>query len=49
MYVLLFDWCMFIYWCIISFVRTICESIIEADFVVEDQNTFEDDPQDTFE
>jgi hypothetical protein len=30
------------------FVCTICESILEADFVVEDQNTFEDDPQDTF-
>jgi hypothetical protein len=28
---------------------TICESILEVDFVVEDQNTFGDDPQDTFE
>jgi hypothetical protein len=27
----------------------ICESILEANFVVEDQITFEDDPQDTFE
>jgi hypothetical protein len=27
----------------------ICESILEADFVVEDQNTFEDNPQDTFD
>jgi hypothetical protein len=32
-----------------SFVCTICESILEADFVVEDQNTFEDDLRDTFE
>jgi hypothetical protein len=30
------------------FVCTICESILEANFVVEDQNTFEDDPHDTF-
>jgi hypothetical protein len=32
-----------------SFVCTICEPILEADCVVEDPNTFEDDPQDTFE
>jgi hypothetical protein len=32
-----------------SFVCTICKSILEADFVVEDQNSFEDDTQDTFE
>jgi hypothetical protein len=31
------------------FVCTMCESILEADFVVEDQNRFEDDPQDTFD
>jgi hypothetical protein len=31
------------------FVCTIYESILEADFVVEDQNMFEDDPQDTFD
>jgi hypothetical protein len=31
-----------------SFVCTICESILQAEFVVEDQNTFENDPQDTF-
>jgi hypothetical protein len=31
------------------FVCTIYESILEADFVVEDQNAFEDDLQDTFE
>jgi hypothetical protein len=31
------------------FVCVKCESILEADFVVEDQNTFEDDPQDTFD
>jgi hypothetical protein len=40
--------CLFI-WCMFSFVCTICESILEADFMVEDQNTFEDDPQDTFD
>jgi hypothetical protein len=33
----------------ISFVCTICESILEADCVVEDPNLFEDDPQETFE
>jgi hypothetical protein len=32
-----------------SFVCTICESILETDFVVEDQNTFEDDLHDTFD
>jgi hypothetical protein len=32
-----------------SFVCTICESILEADFVVEDPITFEDDLRDTFE
>jgi hypothetical protein len=40
---------MFIYWGMISFVCKICESILEADFVVEEPNSFEDDPQDTFE
>jgi hypothetical protein len=33
--------CLFI-WCMFSLVCTICKSILEADFVVEDQNTFED-------
>jgi hypothetical protein len=33
----------------ISFVCTICESILEADFEVEESNSFEDDPHDTFE
>jgi hypothetical protein len=32
-----------------SFVCTICESILEADCVVEEPNTFEGDPHDTFE
>jgi hypothetical protein len=32
-----------------TFVCTICESILEVDFVIKDQNTFEDDQQDTFE
>jgi hypothetical protein len=40
--------CLFI-WCMFSFVCTICESILEADFVVQDQNMFEDDPHDTFD
>lgn len=40
--------CLFI-WCMFSFVCTICGSILEVDFVVEDQNTFEDDSQDTFD
>jgi hypothetical protein len=31
------------------FVCMICESILEADFVVEEPNSFEDDSQDTFE
>jgi hypothetical protein len=33
----------------VFFVCTMYESILEADFVVEDQNTFEEHPQDTFE
>jgi hypothetical protein len=32
-----------------SFVSIVCESILEDDFVVEDQNMFLDNPQDTFE
>ena len=32
-----------------SFVCTICESILEADCVVDEPNTFEEDPQDMFE
>jgi hypothetical protein len=32
-----------------SFVFIVCESILEDDFVVEDQNMFLDDAQDTFE
>jgi hypothetical protein len=39
--------CLFICF-MFSFVCTICESILEADSVVGDQNTSEDDPQDTF-
>jgi hypothetical protein len=31
------------------FVCTLCESILEADCVVVEPNTFEDNPQDTFE
>jgi hypothetical protein len=33
----------------VSFVCTICESILKVDFVVEEPNSVEDDPQDTFE
>jgi hypothetical protein len=33
----------------VSFVCKICKSILEVDFVVEELNSFEDDPQDTFE
>jgi hypothetical protein len=40
---------MFIYWCMFSFICTVCESILEADFVVEEPNSIEYDPQDTFE
>jgi hypothetical protein len=40
---------MFIYLVNVFFCVTICESILEVDFVIEDQNTFEDDPQDTFD
>jgi hypothetical protein len=32
-----------------SFVCTIYELILEADCVVDEPNSFEDDPQDTFE
>jgi hypothetical protein len=31
------------------FVCMICESILEVNFVVEEPNSFEDDPPDTFE
>jgi hypothetical protein len=34
---------------VFSFVYTICESILEADCVVEEPNSFGDDPHDTFE
>jgi hypothetical protein len=40
---------MFIFCCMFYFVCTICEPILEADCVVQERNTFEDDPQDTFE
>jgi hypothetical protein len=40
--------CLFI-WCMFPFVCTICELILEVDCVVEEANTFEDYPQDTFE
>ena len=40
--------CLFI-WRIYSFVCTICESMLEADCEVDEPNSFEDDPQDTFE
>jgi hypothetical protein len=40
--------CLFIGVCFL-FVSTVCESILEADFVVEDPNTFQEDSQDTFE
>ena len=33
----------------VFFVCTICESILEADCVVEEPNMFKDEPQDTFE
>jgi hypothetical protein len=49
MYVLLFvKWCMFIDWCMFHFVCVMCKSI-EADCVVEDPNSFEEDPHETFE
>jgi hypothetical protein len=40
---------MFFVLCMFSFVCTICELILEADCVVEEPSTFEDDPQDTFD
>jgi hypothetical protein len=40
--------CLFIC-CMYSFVCMICESTLEVDCVVEEPNTFEDDPHDTFE
>jgi hypothetical protein len=32
-----------------SFVYTICEPVLEVDYVVDEPNTFEDDVHDTFE
>jgi hypothetical protein len=54
---LICEWCMSIHVMVYIylfgvcslFVCTICASILEADFVVEDRNTFEDDPHDTFD
>jgi hypothetical protein len=40
--------CLFIGVCFL-FVCVMCESILEADFMVEDPNLFEEDPQGTFE
>jgi hypothetical protein len=40
--------CLFIGVCFL-FVCTMCESILEAEFTVENQNIFEDDLQDTFD
>jgi hypothetical protein len=48
-YVLVIEWCMFIHLHMFLVVCMICESILEADFVVEESNSFEDDPLDTFE
>jgi hypothetical protein len=39
--------CLFIGVCFLFVLR--CATIIEADCVVEEPNTFEDDPQDAFE
>jgi hypothetical protein len=39
----------FIYLVNVSFVCTICKSILEAECVVEEPNTFKDDPHDMFE
>jgi hypothetical protein len=44
MYVLLFDeWCMIIYWCMFSLLYVWCAMLLEADCVIEDPNSFEDD------
>jgi hypothetical protein len=40
--------CLFI-WHTYSFVCTICKSMLEVDCELDEPNTFEDDPQDTFE
>jgi hypothetical protein len=40
--------CLFI-WCMYSFLCTICKSMLEVDCEVEEPNSFEDDPKDTFE
>jgi hypothetical protein len=40
--------CLFICVCFL-FVCTMCESILEVVYVVEDQNKFEEDPHDTFD
>ena len=33
----------------VLFLYVRCATLLEADYVVEDSNTFEDEPQDTFE
>jgi hypothetical protein len=40
--------CLFI-WCTYSFVYTIRKSMLEVDCEVDEPNSFEDDPQETFE
>jgi hypothetical protein len=43
-------WCMFIYLGVrILFICTIRKSMLEVDYEVDEPNTFEDDPQETFE
>jgi hypothetical protein len=39
----------YLFWRMYSFVCTICESMLEVDCEVDEPNSFEDDPQDTFE
>jgi hypothetical protein len=40
--------CLFM-WCTYSFVCTIHKSMLEVDCEIDEPNSFEDDPQDTFE
>jgi hypothetical protein len=42
-------WCVFIYWCMLSFFVWRRTTLLEAEFVVDEPNSFEDDPHDAFE
>jgi hypothetical protein len=50
MHVLLFYWMVYVYLLVYAFFLYVrCVNLVEADCVIEDPNSFEEDPQDPFE